>query len=416
MEYRQNFLLFLCAGMRGRTVRRCPAMDAEQWMQLFRLASTHKVLPLVYEAAWRCGEFAAVPQEAQARLKSEVIRAVAAQAARTADFLRLYQQLGQAGVQPVVVKGLVCRELYPHPDHRPSGDEDLLIVPDDFAACNAALVRSGLRVMNPEEDPGLAFEVPYIDPATGVYLELHKSLFEPESEAVGDFNPLLEGVMDRTVLRTLEGVPVRTLCPHDHMLYLLLHAFKHFIHSGFGIRQICDMVLWAENFGDAVDWPRLLEQCRAVQAERFAAAVFQIGAEVLEFDMEKAGIPACWREIRVDAAPLLEDVLSGGIYGSAQGSRLHSSTLTLNAVAAEKSGGRRPTVLRSLFPPRSSLQGRYPVLKKHPALLPAVWVQRLLRYQNEIRRSPGHAGLADSARIGNQRIELLRQYGILKKD
>lgn len=416
MEYQQNFLLFLRAGMRGRTVQRCPAMDAEEWMQLFRLASTHKVLPLIYEAAWRCGEFAAVPQQAQARLKSEVICAVAAQAARTANFLRLYRRLGQEGVQPVVVKGLVCRELYPHPDHRPSGDEDLLIVPRDFEACHAALLRSGLRVCDPQKDCAQSFEIPYLDSATGVYLELHKSLFEPESEAVGDFNLLLEGVMDRTVLRTLEGVEVRTLAPHDHMLYLLLHAFKHFIHSGFGIRQICDMVLWAESFGDEIDWPRLLEQCRAVQADRFAAAVFQIGAEELGFDRDRAGFPACWREIRVDAAPLLEDVLSGGIYGSAQGSRLHSSTVTLNAVAAEKSGGRRPTVLRSLFPPRSSLQGRYPVLKKHPALLPAVWAQRLLRYQKEVRRAPGHAGLTDSARIGNQRIGLLQMYGILKKD
>lgn len=414
MEYQQNFLLFLRAGMRGRAVERCPAMDTEQWMQLFRLASTHKVLPLVYEAAYRCPGFAAVPQETRARLKSEVVRSVAAQAARTANFLQLYSRLGQGGVQPVVVKGLVCRELYPQPDHRPSGDEDLLIVPRDFAACHAALLRSGLRVCDPQKDCAQSFEVPYLDPRTGVYLELHKALFEPGSDAVGDFNPLLEGAVERAVPRTLEGVTVRTLAPHDHMLYLLLHAFKHFIHSGFGIRQICDMVLWAENFGGEIDWPRLLEQCRSVRADRFAAAVFQIGVETLDFDLDKAGVPACWRAIRADARPMLEDVLSGGIYGSAQSSRVHSSTLTLNAVAAQKSGG-KATVLQSLFPPRSSLQGRYPVLKKWPVMLPAVWAERILRYRREIRRAPGQTGLTDSVRIGSQRIALLQKYGILKE-
>ena len=107
----------------------------------------------------------------------------------------------------------------------------------------------------------------------------------------------------------------------------------------------------------------------------------------------------------------LEDILSGGIYGSATKSRQHSSNITLNAVAAEQ-GNRKAgnPLLVSLFPPKSDMCGRYPWLKKDPWLLPLAWADRILRY----RRETGSGDTAEPLKIGNTRIELLREYGIIR--
>ena len=88
----------------------------------------------------------------------------------------------------------------------------------------------------------------------GLYIELHQSPFPPDAYEMGDSNGYFAAAASRAMTVDVEGAGIRTLNGHDHLLYLLLHAFKHFIHSGFGIRQVCDIVLWAETYGGSVDW------------------------------------------------------------------------------------------------------------------------------------------------------------------
>ncbi len=47
-------------------------------------------------------------------------------------FWDIYETLTGAGVQPLVLKGVVCRFLYSKPYARPSGDEDLLVRKEDL--------------------------------------------------------------------------------------------------------------------------------------------------------------------------------------------------------------------------------------------------------------------------------------------
>lgn len=56
-----------------------------------------------------------------------------------------------------------------------------------------------------------------------------------------------------------------------------------------------------------------------------------------------------WLEVSVDEAPLLCDLLAGGVFGKSNADRVHSSTITLNAVAADRRGEKgRAEVLKTL--------------------------------------------------------------------
>ena len=117
-----------------------------------------------------------------------------------------------------------------------------------------------------------------------------------------------------------------------------------------------------------------------------------------------------------DEQPLLEDLLDSGIYGDATMSRKHSSTMTLDAVAAEKHGKRAAGLRKTLFPAAKQLEGRYPYLKNKPYLLPIAWLQRIGQYESETRKqNDGSNRAADAVKIGAKRVELLRAYGILRK-
>lgn len=412
-EIKGLFLEALSASLRGEQVRWAQPISAQDWAALFGLAQAHQVLPMIFEAVHACP----AAKEADARLmtmaKRQTMQSVMLQTMKTGEFLALMQHLRAAGVTACVVKGAVCRSLYPQPDHRVSGDEDVFIPSEQFERCHEAMLAFGMKPADPAQDIRNAHEVPYGKPGSPLYIELHKHLFPPESDAYGDFNRFFVDAHARAVEITVDGVPLETLCPTDHFFYLICHAFKHFLHSGFGIRQVCDITRFAARFGREIDWDAVLDNCREIRAEQFAAALMKIGQVYLGFDPEAAGVSAEWRAIAVDEGPMLSDLLDGGVYGDASMSRKHSSTMTLDAVAADRRGGRR-SLLRTLFPSRRALEGRYPFLRERPYLLPLAWVRRMAHYIAERRGAGKDNNAAESLRIGSERVELLRRYGIIK--
>ncbi len=401
-----QFLQALRAALRNEQVNWNAPVD---WPALFRLAEQHRVLPLVYEAVYASPAAHTADPELMAMARRKTIQTVMLQAAKTDDFLKLYAHLRAQGLTPLVVKGIVCRSLYSRPDHRISADEDLLIPTEQLAACKQAMADFGMQTPNPDQ-PG---ELPYRKPDSPLYIELHTALFSPESAAYGDLNRFF---MDAgAVPMTVQGCELLTLPPTDHLFYLICHSLKHFLHSGFGIRQVCDIAMFANAYGAQLDWQHLLETCRAIHAERFAAAIFKIGEKYLNFDPDQACWPAAWRTLTVDCGPMLADLLDAGIYGDATMTRKHSAMMTLSAAAAQKQGRRRSGLVASLFPPAAALSARYPYLRQKPWLLPVAWTERLLKYGAETRKIADNDA-ASSIRLGNRRIALLREYGLLPEN
>ena len=108
-----------------------------------------------------------------------------------------------------------------------------------------------------------------------------------------------------------------------------------------------------------------------------------------------------------------EGRLVGGLYGVNDIKRAHSANMTLDAVAADRAGKKRRAVAKSVFLPLRSMSKKYPYLRKLPFLLPVAWVQRVIGYISE-QKSSGAAGLSKTIRIGRKRIDLLREYDIIR--
>ena len=78
-----------------------------------------------------------------------------------------------------------------------SGDEDLLIESEQFHAVHEALLEYGMSLSDPEMDIQAAYEVPYGMRGKSIYIELHKYLFPPDSNAYGEFNQFFKDVFLR---------------------------------------------------------------------------------------------------------------------------------------------------------------------------------------------------------------------------
>ena len=392
----------LCSAIQGEHVQFEAPLSASDWWALRTLAVQHRLIPILAEALNPGTALSCLPGEWKRFLELARERTVN-QAARTGEFLALLGELSTRGLEPVVVKGIVCRSLYPEPEQRVSNDEDLLIRPEELPTYHEALLACGLHLLDPDIPMETAEEITYVDPQRNLYLEVHLRPFPGEDSMWGDFNHAFQNVFERSTCVNIYGRMVRTMEPTDHLLYLLCHAYKHLIYSGVGLRQICDLCLFAQRFGGLIDWHRLQSECSALGIEYLASAMFLVGQRWLEIPA-----PTSFTDPAPDEIPLLKDCLSGGLYGAEDKDRVHSRAYTLDEIRASREGRRPHGTARSLFPGTSSLAGRYPYLRKRPWLLPAAWVQRLWGYVIRERANPGK-----SIQIGRERIALLKQYQIL---
>lgn len=407
-RYEQQLLEALRAFLQSEPARLL-LTEKEEWARLWEAAAQQKVLPMAADAlapALRTGGGEAI----LAAVRKTAVQTMTVQFHRSAIFLELYQKLLEKGTRPLVVKGILCRELYPKPDLRISADEDLLVAEEELPTVLAVLRKAGMTVEDPDAEQVLACR----DSRTGLYLELHRTLFPASSEVYGGLNRFFDDAFTCAVEVPVEGGHVWSLCPESHLLYLILHSFKHFLHSGFGIRQVCDICLFTEAYGAEVNWNRLADRLAKARADVFAANLLAIGREHLGVSRYPEAAEAWMAGFgdELDCGDLLADLLASGIYGSSSLSRQHSSLITLNAVkAGTGSGGGAHRVLRTVFPPRKDLLRAYPYLERYPWLLPAAWVQRIGRYQNQ---SGGTESARESLSIGTQRVELLKKYRVIR--
>ena len=374
--------------------------ESVDWPAVFALAGQQKLLPILFEAVRK---MPAAEENAVlfAVTKQQVIGQVLNQTVRSAEFADLYRKLRAAGLHPIVVKGQLCSRLYPLKDHRISADDDLYIPDAEFMACHEQLLANGLTTDTPADELPTADEVSYTKDGSPLYIELHRRLFDSSEDAHDELNHFFAD------LNPVEIDGFLAMPPHEHLLYLILHAYKHFVRSGIGLRQFCDIGLWAREYHTEIDWQRLHDQCASVHAATFAAAAFRIAKDYLgiAFDLSTP-----W-DASIDVEPLLHDTLCGGVYGSNDLTRLHSSTVTLNAVKASRTG-EKSSVLRTVFPKREYLERRYPYLKKRPYLLPVAWVQRIAHYASE-KQSGADNSASGSIKLAKERIELMKRYDIM---
>lgn len=107
----------------------------EQLIEVLNMAREQSMLPIVCDFIAGTNSYERFQKEI-APYKRQTILLMISQTQRTSFFFEIYKKLLQNEIKPVVVKGIVLRNLYPKPDCRYSNDEDLLINKEDFMKCH----------------------------------------------------------------------------------------------------------------------------------------------------------------------------------------------------------------------------------------------------------------------------------------
>lgn len=380
------------------------------WTNLVQLSKEHNMLALFVEGASKYYSYISRPEYEQEMKQS--LGVVAAQIRRTTAFLQLYESFIAEGIHPIVMKGLICRELYGElADHRPSGDEDILIRPCEYEQAKRVLTSNGyVAELEVETEMQLekVQEISFIHPKDRLHIELHLNPMGRENDVRSKMSDCFINVFENYRDVEIDGVCIRTMSHQDHLLFLILHAFKHFIGGGFGIRQMLDILLYQERYGRAIDVKQIYEILKKFRAETFWNDMIHIGNNYFGFSLQAIQEPHCVDE-------LFEDMIQCGTFGNnTPADRTAERTIkfaTGNHLKNRKSN--TMTMLwRALFPKRVFLLDNSPYLAKKPWLLPVAWVQRWWRFIRRTHNSEENL-VTESMKISRRRIKLLKKYDLV---
>ena len=210
------------------------------WEKILVMAKNHAVLPLLYNTLDRDNNF---PRDMFIEVQ-KISRQVVLQNYRLLYLTNfIVKLLEHQQIKVIVLKGAATANLYPIPELRKAGDIDLLVArKEDFQRACDTLQQQGFVTQEEQTvNHHLVFKT-----KDGVEIELHTMLAEPfDSPRVNKYlNNLALEYYDHTIIENVMGsyLPV----PEDayHAFHLLLHMLQHYLGSGFGLKLLCDWVVF----------------------------------------------------------------------------------------------------------------------------------------------------------------------------
>ena len=323
----------------------------EEKAALLKLARLHQVDHIVAYALFKAGD---------SKYSNKFFSSIAQTTKQTHAAKEAADALRERGIPFILLKGSVLRSLYPESWMRNSCDVDILVKEENLDVAGEALA----ALSYVREDGLSSHDVTYAKGS--VHIELHYTLIEEYRFEV--------------VAKVLSGVweSSSSLDSSEHILsdemfyfYHIAHMLKHFENGGCGVRSLVD--LWFLN-----------HRCEYSREKREALL---LKAGILKFARGMERIADYWfSDASAPESDTLEKfIFSGGAYGK-----------TDNSVALKtKRSGKFSYVFFRLFVPYAQLRRYYPVLNKHPYLLPFFEVKRWFdafrrdrkRYINELNNT-----------------------------
>lgn len=405
-EQQKNFLEIIKCAVHEQPIT---LPESVSYREILSLAREQSLLALVCEKL--CENESFLASEEYGKAAAYTIGIVTGQSRRTSVFLKLYRAFENAGIQPIVMKGIVCRELYgKFRNHRPSGDEDLLIPPEDFPLLQKVMEAEGFRIERQDitdRELEAVQEITFYQPETRLAIEVHTNPMGKESGIRRQMNGYFKEVFAKKEPLEIEGTQIWTMNPTDHFLFLVLHAFKHLMSGGLGIRQTLDICLFYEKYGQKIRREYIWTSLEQTDAAGFFTDILYIGKKYLGFAFEEERKKNC-------PEALLEDMLDNGIFGNTTQAERTAGSMTTAAVDNREKYSKAKTIYRAIFPRKEFMINQNPEIIEKPWLLPVCWIRRWGRFLLHNKENGG--GLAgESIRISQRRIDLLKKYGVIGK-
>ena len=263
----------------------------------------------------------------------------------------------------VVLKGVSTAKYYPVPELRKSGDVDLLLLDTDkIGLVKQILLTNGFKIY---EEQLANHHISFLS-EEGISIEIHTMLAEPFDN--GKINRYLDKMVKDKELETDTIYAMELELPVLSKAYyayeLLLHMMQHFLRSGFGLKLLCDWVVFWQypvEENEKSTYLRLLEESRV---KGFSDLVTQTCVKYLGMPEEEVQWMNC--TIEYPCEEFMKEVIEAEEFGKSEVERM---------VVLQGTG------LMDFFKEfHHQMYLNYPKVGKCFLLWPVLWIMTLLRF------------------------------------
>lgn len=339
-------------------------------MSLYEEALAHQVHTLIYPLIKEY-EFKNPSNKAfMSKWKKQMLISGVAQLKHIEQMEILLNEFNKANIKFIPLKGLVLRELYPIPEMRTMGDADILVEPKDIGKASRILSNMGYKKQSTDSK-----HIHFIH-NTHMCIEIHFFIVSKDSLSK-NLDEFETHVWQNAKKSNVCNTPSLILSLEDQMLHLILHMAVHLSSGGFGLRQLCDLFVFTEKNYNNIDWDNIYKKTSDYGLTTFASTLFNICKKLFN---EK--IPEIFIKQHIEwnyMNALIEDIFSGGIFGSRTTVRELGGIQLRYTNHIDSSNAVTPLrkIISLLFPPIELLGIQYSYAKKFPILTPAAWLHRI---------------------------------------
>lgn len=352
-------------------------IDEIHWGKLLYEAKEHHVSPLVYSAIDRRDAVKCIAPELLKDWKKEVFYSGINQQNHIIKVGEVLEKFNENNIAVIVLKGLVVREYFPMPQLRTMSDADVLVHKEDLERVSKMMEELGYTQTKDEDDHGA--HIVFVKPGQPVF-EVHWTLAN-KAFFKGDTS-WEDNLWEETVEVEVGGVKTLSLGLEDLAVHLCIHMAVHLAHTGFGVRQLLDLVLLVEKKGDEINWSSFIQKAKACGIYKFTLAIFIACNRLfsMELPIELKKINALSKISTKYIELLIEDIFASGVHGTKDQTRVFASEFAFDQSegAAEGRGSIFKKYMKLLFPPIKDMGERYSYARKFIVLVPVAWIHHLL--------------------------------------
>ena len=366
MDLIQRQIIDLLNASIHNTVPRLDYSKDVDWDEVINEANAHSITGLIYPALKNIKDNN-IDKDIIDKLKKITFYSAIRQSnhiKRTAEILKLFNE---NNIPLIVLKGLVVREYYPKPDLRTMCDSDVIIHKSDLERVRKLLLERGFHE---EEDAG--HHIAFMN--AGFNLEIHWTLAN-ETFRKGQ-ECFQERIWDDAMKVKVGGVDTLSLSLEDLALHLCAHMASHMAISGFGVRQLADLVLLVEHKGNEINWNEFKEKAEKSGLTQFSIGMFKVCNYLFGMEIPKELNIKNKKEDEEIIKLVVDDIFTGGVYGQRDLSFSFRAQVGYD-IDNDSTFSMIKRYIQVILPPTSKLSDRYAYARKYKILLPIAWIHHI---------------------------------------
>lgn len=275
----QEAFLFLVRLGLGRTTSDLPL--SFDWSSIKALAEQQGLLGIVLDGVDKIPSDRAPIKRDRMQMIGAVLKDEELYAVQWDSTCKMAQLFADNAIRTYVLKGYVIAECYPKPKRRKSADMDCFLLPSNGDAevwelGNQLVEKAGFEVSRGFYKNS-SFHLP------GLMVENHKFMVPLRgNKTFKKLEQLLQNYLradageDKIEGTTLYRPPVMMSA-----LFLIEHAYSHFLHEGLNWRHVLDWMLFRAKHEQEIDWTAFESHIDAFGFRRFYDAYCHLGQYLL---------------------------------------------------------------------------------------------------------------------------------------